>query len=192
MTASQHRPPQARLRTEIRELCVPFAGLPSLVGCSFLGDWFIVDAGSLPLFDRAIYSDQNAYPLDARGYPEDLVEGFHLLALLDHLVNPLLRVSDGPCVAWNYGLDRVRFISPVRAGQKIRVRGTVGAVRPKGTAFLILSRCAVEVEGRESPGMVADWWTYWLAPEPSSAGTSQARTCGTAGHGITAATASDE
>src|SRR5262249_35748871 len=82
----------------------------------FVGDWFIVDARSLPLFDQAIYTDRNPYPLDARGYPEGLVEGFHLLALLDHLVNPLLRVSDGPCVAWNYGLDRVRFVSPVRAG----------------------------------------------------------------------------
>ena len=75
-----------RLRPEIRELCVPFAGLPSLIGRSFLGDWFVVDAGSLPLFDQAIYTDRNPYPLDAGGYPEDLVEGFHLLALLDHLV----------------------------------------------------------------------------------------------------------
>src|SRR5215471_945080 len=156
MTASQHRPPEARLHPEIRELCVPFAGLPSLIGRSFLGDWFVIDAGSLPLFDRAIYSDQNPYPLDASGYPEDLVEGFHLLALLDHLVNPLLRVSDGPCVAWNYGLDRVRFVSPVRAGQKIRVRGTICTVRRKDSGFLVLSQCAVEAEGREEPGMVAD------------------------------------
>jgi len=174
----------------ITELCVPFAGLPTLVGHSFLGNWFIVDARSLPLFDRAIYTDQNPYPLDARGYPEQLVEGFHLLALLDHLVNPLLRVSDGPCVAWNYGLDRVRFVSPVHAGQKIRVKGSVGEVRPKGTGFLILSRCAVEVEGRERPGMVADWWTYWLAPAPQA--TSPARTCGVARNRATAGRASDE
>jgi len=177
---------------DITELCVPFARLPSLAGRSFLGGWFIVDAGSLPLFDQAIYSDQNPYPLDATGYPHDLVEGFHLLALLDHLVNPLLRVSDGPCVAWNYGLDRVRFVSPVRAGQKIRVRGTVAAVRAKGTGFLILSRCAVEVEGRDRPGMVADWWTYWLAPAPPSAGIAPARTSDTAGRRMTAARASDE
>jgi len=170
---------QRRLHSDLRELCVPFAELPSLVGRSFQGDWFIVDARNLPLFDQAIYTDRNPYPLDARGYPEDLVEGFHLLALLDHLVNPLLRVSDGPCVAWNYGLDRVRF-------------GSVGAVRPKGSGFLILSRCAVEVGGREQPGMIADWWTYWLAPVPPAAATPPAQTCGTAGHGITAAGASDE
>src|SRR5215469_13919776 len=184
--------PAGQTNPEIRELCVPFAGLPSLVGRSFLGDWFIVDSTSLPLFDRAIFTDTNQYPLDASGYPADLVEGFHLLALLDHLVNPLLRVSDGPCVAWNYGLDRVRFVSPVRAGQKIRVEGTVGAVRPKDSGFLVLNRCAVEVQGREQPGMVADWWTYWLTPVPLAAGTPQARTCGAAAHGITAARASDE
>src|SRR5262245_3585795 len=184
--------PPSRCQPEIRELCVPFAALPSLVGRSFASDWFIIDARSLPLFDQAIYTDCNPYPLDARGYPEGLVEGFHLLALLDHLVNPLLRVSDGPCVAWNYGLDRVRFVSPVRAGQKIRVEGTVGAVRPKDSGFLILSRCAVEVEGRGQPGMIADWWTYWLAPVPPAAGTPRVRACGTAGHGVTAARASDE
>jgi len=104
----------------------------------------------------------------------------------------LLRVSDGPCVAWNYGLDRVRFVSPVRAGQKIRVKGTVGAVRPKDSGFLILSRCAVEVEGRERPGMVADWWTYWLAPVPPATGTAPAWGCDIAAHGITAAGDSDE
>jgi hypothetical protein len=184
--------PPARLHPEIRELCVPFAGLPSLTGRSFLGDWFIIDARSLPLFDRAIYTDQNPYPLDARGYPEDLVEGFHLLALLDHLTNPLLRVSDERCVAWNYGLDRVRFISPVRAGQRLRVKGAVSTVRPKGSGFLILSRCAVEVEGRERPAMVADWWTYWLAPEPTTAGPASARASGAADDGISEARASDE
>ena len=168
-----------QLDPEIRDLCVPFARLPSLAGRSFLGDWHTIDASKLPLFDEAIYTDQNPYPLDSSGYPEGLVEGFHLLALLDHLVNPLLRVSDGPCVGWNYGLDRVRFVSPVCAGQKIRVRGTVGAVKPKGSGFLILCQCTIEVEGHDRPGMVADWWTYWLpgnAPTPSPAQTADSGT----------------
>jgi len=184
--------PPAQLDPEIRELCVPFARLPSLSGQSFLGGWFIVDAGKLPLFDRAIYTDQNPYPLDSSGYPDGLVEGFHLLALLDHLVNPLLRVSDGPCVAWNYGLDRVRFVSPVRAGQKIRVSGTVGAVKPRRGGFQILCQCAVEVEGCDRPGLVADWWTYWLPPAPPVAGSAPAHAPGTAGNGTTAAGAGDE
>jgi hypothetical protein len=178
--------------TEIRDLCVPFTRLPSLAGQSFRGGWFIIDASKLPLFDRAIYTDQNPYPLDPSGYPEDLVEGFHLLALLDHLVNPLLRVSDGPCVAWNYGLDRVRFVSPVRAGQKIRVSGTIGAVKPSRGGFLILCQCTVEVEGRDRPGLVADWWTYWLPPAPSAAGAAPAHTAGIASSGTTASGASDE
>src|SRR5262249_11934765 len=154
--------PPAQLDRQIRDLCVPFARLPSLAGRSFLGAWHTVDASKLPLFDEAIYTDQNPYPLDSSGYPAGLVEGFHLLALLDHLVNPLLRISDGPCVGWNYGLDRVRFVSPVCAGQKIRVRGTIGAVKPKGSGFLILCQCTIEVEAHERPGLVADWWTYWL------------------------------
>jgi hypothetical protein len=153
--------PAAQSVPGTRALSVSFAEIPALEGRSFLGDWFVVDPGKLPLFDEASYVSDNPYPLDSGGYPDDMVEGFHLLALLDHLVNPLLRITGGPCVGWNYGLDRVRFVSPVRAGQKIRVSGTVGAVRPKDGGFLILCQCAVQVEGHDRPGMVADWWTYW-------------------------------
>jgi hypothetical protein len=145
----------------IQALCVPFEDIPALEGRSFLGDWFTVDPARLPLFDEASYVTDNPYPLGPDGYPENMVEGFHLVALLDHLVNPLLRISGGPCIGWNYGLDRVRFVSPVLAGQKIRVSGTIGAVRRKHDGFLILCRCAVAVDGRDRPGMVADWWTYW-------------------------------
>lgn len=172
---------------EIRALSVPFAELPSLAGRSFLGDWFSVDASKLPLFDEVTYTSENPYPLDTDAYPEEMVEGFHLLALLDHLVNPLLRISDGPCVGWNYGLDRVRFVSPVRAGQKIRVRGTIGAVRPKGSGFLLLCQCAVEAEGSDRPGMVADWWTYWLPGPGRTAGTGLDHAADTAGGGTSAA-----
>ena len=149
-------------------LSVRFHDLPALAGRSFVGDWFVIDEAKLPLFDEAVYSSENAYPLDMSEYPDGMVEGFHLLSLLDHLVNPLLLFSDGPCVGWNYGLDRVRFVSTVRAGQKIRVKGTVGAVTPKGSGYLVLCQCVIEVDGRDRPAMVADWWTYWL-PGPDRA-----------------------
>lgn len=154
---------------DIRDLCVRFADLPTLVGRPFLGAWHTIDAAKLSLFDVAVCSDQNEYPFDSSGYPEQLVEGFHLLALLDHLLNPLLRFSDGPCIGWNYGLDRVRFVRPVCAGDEVRLTGTVGAVRPKGDGFLTLCSCTVEVKGHDRPGLVADWWTYWL---PGTRGTS--------------------
>jgi hypothetical protein len=151
---------------DVRALSVRFADVPSLAGRAFCGDWFVVDASKLPLFDEASYVTDNPFPLDDGSYPDNMIEGFHLLALLDHLVNPLLRITgDVPCIGWNYGLDRVRFISPVRAGDRLRVTGTVGSVKPKDDGFLILCQCTVEVEGRDRPGMVADWWTYWLPGE---------------------------
>jgi hypothetical protein len=67
--------PSSQTDPKIRDLCVPFTRLPCLAGQSFLGGWFVVDPNKLPLFDRAIYTDQNPYPLDSRGYPEGLVEG---------------------------------------------------------------------------------------------------------------------
>jgi hypothetical protein len=155
---------------EVRELHVLFASLPTLVGQPFLGRWHTVDATKLPLFDALIGSDQNEYAFDNDGYPQGLVEGFHLLAMLDHLFNPLLRVTDRICVVWNYGFDHVRFVSPVCAGEQFRIAGSIGRVKPKGDGFLVLSNCTLEVKGRDRPGMVADWWTYWVpSASPSEA-----------------------
>jgi acyl dehydratase len=149
-----------------RELAVSFAELPSLAGEEFVGEWFVVDRSKLRQFDEATYTTENRYPVDDASYPEHLVEGFHLLALLDHLVNPILRVTDSRCLVWNYGFDRVRFVSPVRAGDEIRVRGVVGEVKPKNEGHLVLLRCSLDVNGRDRPGFVADWWSLWLRGSP--------------------------
>ncbi len=129
---------------------VAFADLPSLAGRELVGDWFAVDASRLPLFDAATYVEENPFPLD--GYPDDLVEGFHLVALLDHLLNRMLRVTESGVFAWNYGLDRVRFVSPVRAGQRMRANVRAAQVRPRGEGFMTLFAFVVEVEGRSGRG----------------------------------------
>lgn len=148
------------------ELVVPFDRLETLAGRAFRGRWFTLAADRLDLFDAATHVADNPYPFDDGGYPEHLVEGFHLLGLLDHLSNPLVRLADGPPAGWNYGLDRVRFVTPVRAGDPIRLTGVVGEVRPRGDGALVLLRCVVEAAGREKPAFVADWWVLFERPEP--------------------------
>ena len=143
-------------------VAVSFDEIPSLKGRPFLGQWFAIEEEMLALFDRATYVDQNPYPYEAGLWPPGMVEGFHLLGVLDHLMNPLIRVTDEGAWAWNYGLDRVRFVSPVRAGERIRLRGVVSDVRTRGEGFLVKSDCVVEIEGRDRPGFIAEFWGYWL------------------------------
>ncbi len=153
---------------------VTFEQIPSLAGRSFTGDWFAVDGDKLPLFEEASYVDQNPDGLDLSVYPEQLVEGFHLLSLLDHLMNRVLRPAPGEISGWNYGLDRVRFVSPVRAGERMRLTFEVLQAEPRGDGYLLLFDCVIEVENRTRPGFTAQWRVLWL---PADDGDSEDEEC---------------
>jgi acyl dehydratase len=144
----------------------PFGELPSLLGRSFAGDWFVVDEAKIAEFDSASYLTESPHPLAIGLYPERMIEGFHLLSLLDRLMNAILYLEGDEAFGWNYGFDRVRFVSPIRAGERIRLTGAIAEVRPKGDGYLVRQDCVVEVEGREKPGFVAEWWVNWLPAAP--------------------------
>jgi acyl dehydratase len=57
----------------------------------------------------------------------------------------------------NYGLNRVRFISPVRAGSKIRAHFTLQSVKDLSDGLEIVYAVTVEGEGLEKPICVAEW-----------------------------------
>ena len=142
-------------------LTASWSDLPTLKGKRFRGDWFSLPAANLDLFDIATCVAQNSGTMDDGIYPEGLVEGFHLLALLDHLHSPLIRISEPDFSGWNYGFDHVRFVSTVTVTDRIRLAGEVLSVEPKGHRYLLTLGCAIEVAGRTKPGLVADWKVMW-------------------------------
>lgn len=148
-----------------RELVFAFEDLPSLVGERFCGEWFAVDAAHAEQFDEAAYTTQNPYRFDEDFYPEGIVEGFHLLALLDHLQNPVFRLSHGQLAGWNYGLDRVRFTSPVKIGDPIRLVGEVAEVTSRGGGHLVRLDCELQIKDQDKPAMVASWLALFFGPE---------------------------
>lgn len=139
-----------------------FADLRLLEGRSFTGPWFSVSPDRLGLFDEASYVEENPHSMSEDQYPDQMVEGFHLLSLLDHLMNHVFWLDGPEGFGWNYGLDRVRFVSPIRCEDRIRLTGTIAQVKPKGEGFLLRTDCTVEVEGRDRPGFIAEWWVNWL------------------------------
>lgn len=145
---------------------LPFDALPALAGRTFVGEWFAVDEAKVAEFDSATYLTDSPHPLDVGLYPERMIEGFHLISLLDRLMNPILYLDGEHAFGWNYGFDRVRFASPIRAGERMRLTGTIAEVRPKNDGYLVRQDCVVEVEGRDKPGFVAQWWVYWLPAGP--------------------------
>jgi len=58
--------------------------------------------------------------------------------------------------AINYGLDKLRFIAPVKAGKRIRNRVTLLSVEDKGPGRVLKTQNTVEIEGEDKPALVAE------------------------------------
>ena len=66
----------------------------------------------------------------------------------------------GLMMGMNYGFDKVRFVSPVKVGSKIRASSVVKAVELKGNSIQVTKTYSVEIEGQEDKtALVADWLT---------------------------------
>lgn len=87
-----------------------------------------------------------------------IAHGFLSMSMLSRMAAEAMLVPDNLKMAVNYGLDRVRFIAPVRAGKRIRGRFRLDAVDEKAPGQLLLRHTVtVEIEGEERPALTAEW-----------------------------------
>ncbi len=82
-----------------------------------------------------------------------IAHGFLTLSLLPVLVNQLYRV-DNVTMAVNYGLDKVRFMAPVKVGSKVRAATKVLSVTPLDGAVQAVFETVFEIDGSEKPAAV--------------------------------------
>lgn len=84
--------------------------------------------------------------------------GFLTLSMLSRMATEGMLVPDSIKMALNYGLDRVRFIAPVRSGKRIRGRFRLDSVEERAPGQLLLRHTVtVEIEGEEKPALTAEW-----------------------------------
>jgi acyl dehydratase len=126
-----------------------------------LSDWFAVTQERIDAFAAATEDRQWIHVDRERAAAGPLggtvAHGFLLLSLVPffNLSNELF--SGRFRMAVNYGLDRVRFPSPVRAGARIRNRAVLKKIEKRGFRRLLITvENTFEVEGAEKPAMVAD------------------------------------
>ena len=87
-----------------------------------------------------------------------IAHGFLSLSMLSRMAAEAMLVPDSIKIAVNYGLDRVRFIKPVRSGKRIRGRFRLDSVEEKAPGQLLLRHTVtVEIEGEEKPALTAEW-----------------------------------
>ncbi len=88
-----------------------------------------------------------------------IAHGFLTLSLLPELRKGLdgVQIELGQRMGINYGLNRVRFITPVRVGRRIRLRSTLqGIDKIADDTYHLLYQQTIEVEGEQRPAMVAE------------------------------------
>jgi len=92
-----------------------------------------------------------------------IAHGYLTLSLLPALMADTLPRPEGLAMAINYGSDKVRFLQPVPAGARIRLRQEVLSAEEKRPGqWLIKIAATVDIEGLEKPAMVAETLSMWI------------------------------
>jgi acyl dehydratase len=87
-----------------------------------------------------------------------IAHGFLSLSMLSRMAAEVMLVPDTTKMAVNYGLDRVRFVAPVKSGKRIRGRFRLDSIEEKAPGQLLLRHSVtVEIEGEEKPALTAEW-----------------------------------
>jgi acyl dehydratase len=89
-----------------------------------------------------------------------IAHGFLTLSLLSRMAADAILIPDNAKMVVNYGLDRARFLAPVRSGKRIRGRFTLDSVDDKPSGQILLRHdVTVEIEGEDKPALSAQWLT---------------------------------
>ncbi|QIK96301.1 MaoC family dehydratase [Sphingomonas sp. HDW15A] len=87
-----------------------------------------------------------------------IAHGFLSLSLLSRMAADVMLIPDTAKMAVNYGLDRVRFLAPVKSGKRVRGHFTLVSADQKAPGQLLLKHdVTVEIEGQEKPALTAEW-----------------------------------
>jgi len=99
-----------------------------------------------------------------------IAHGYLSLSLLPALLGGLIHVPDAQ-MGVNYGIDRVRFTSPVPVGSEVRVNARLLSSEPKGDGILYKVGVQIEIKGQEKPAMVGEVLYLALGQRPEPAET---------------------
>ena len=86
-----------------------------------------------------------------------IAHGFLTLSLMPELASQAVKVQGDFKMGINYGLNRLRFVSPVRSGARVRAKFTLQSVEDFQGGNQITWSVTVESEGGQKPALVAEW-----------------------------------
>ena len=125
-------------------------------------DWISVDQGRINGF-ADVTEDHQFIHVDAKAaektpFGTTIAHGFLTLSMLSAMIYDGVPDIEGATMGINYGFDKIRFISPVKSGARVRAHFTLKALRhPKPTEVTNIWDITVEIEGQERPALIAEW-----------------------------------
>ena len=131
----------------------------TLIGTS---DWYLLDQDRINQFAAVTLDEQFIHtdPEKAATTPfgSTIAHGFLTLALLPAMGGDVIPKLDGHVMSVNYGFEKLRFLSPVSAGSRVRGHFTLSSldVRKPGEVNL-LWEVTIEIDGKEKPALYAEW-----------------------------------
>jgi acyl dehydratase len=123
-------------------------------------DWVTVDQAMIQRFADATGDQQWIHVDVERAQGEmpggkTIAHGYLTLSLVPQFVHRIYKVQSRKR-GINYGLNKVRFTSPVPAGARLRMHLTIKVVDVTENGARVTSHCTVEIEDRERPAVVAE------------------------------------
>jgi acyl dehydratase len=127
-----------------------------------VSSWILLDQARILAFAEATEDRQFIHtdPAAAAQTPfgGTIAHGFLTLSLLSRMAAEAMLLPATLKMAINYGLDRVRFLAPVKSGRRIRGRFTLDSVEEKAPGqWLLRHNVTVEIEGEDKPALTAQW-----------------------------------
>jgi len=125
-------------------------------------DWLTIDQARINQFADVTEDHQFIHVDPARAAREtpfggSIAHGFLTLSLLSHLNVQVLPEIENRAMTINYGMNKMRFLSPVREGARIRSRLTMQSVKQKSPGqYLCQYEAVVEIEGEDKPALIAE------------------------------------
>ena len=139
------------------------ATAPQFVGRELgASDWVAVDQNRIDAFAACTGDRQWIHVNVARARRESpfggpIAHGYLTLSVVAAMVMELGVIPPDAAIGLNYGLDKVRFIAPVKAGARVRTRANLVAAEAQGGGRLLLKlNCTLEIEDETKPALVAE------------------------------------
>ena len=128
-----------------------------------VSSWHLIDQPRIDAYADVIEDHQFIHVDPERAKKETafgttIAHGFLTMSLMSIMSYEVMPVIEGTTMGVNYGFDKLRFISPVRSGKRVRGRFVLAEAKlRKPTELQSRTNVTVEIEGEDKPALIAEW-----------------------------------